>query len=353
MVTNLIRPAKINERALDRDKKQPEFSKPIWSYVDNTASAARLNGGRAKLKEEARTFSAIENRYDVSPYVLTAIWGLETSYGRIMGDHDIVSALSTFAFEGRRQAFGEKQLFAILDIVRSGAVRPDQLVGSWAGAMGMTQFIPATFRDYAVDFNGDGNKDLWNTEADALASAAHYLSRFGWRGKEPIYAEVRLPKGFDYSLSDGRKKSIGEWSALGIRPLKQPTWSDEAKALETKLLVPAGAKGPIFLTFKNFDVIKKYNNSTSYALGIGVLSEALRGRAAIQTPWPRGDKQVGRSDIKRLQSRLTALGFDTKGADGIVGPNTRRAVRGWQAANGLAPDGYIEQKLFNKIMAAR
>ncbi|MGB0907550.1 MAG: lytic murein transglycosylase [Maricaulaceae bacterium] len=353
LVTRLIQPAQINERALDRDRAQPEFSKPIWSYVESAASTSRLESGKAKLREHTQVFQDVEGRYRVSPYVLTAIWGLETSYGRIMGNHDIISALSTFAFEGRRSQFGEAQLFAVLDIVRSGAVRPDQLTGSWAGAMGMTQFIPATFRDYAVDFNGDGNKDLWGSEADALGSAAHYLSRFGWRGDEPIYAEVKLPSGFDYAQSDGRKKNINEWTAQGVAPINGQRWSTDAGFLDAKLLVPAGAKGPIFLTFKNFDVIKKYNNSTSYALGIGVLSEALRGKKAITKAWPRSDKPVGRSDLKRMQEKLTALGYDTKGADGIVGPNTRRAIRAWQSTKGLAADGYIEQKLFKRIMDSR
>jgi len=186
MVSRLILPAKLNKRAIDSNKKQPEFTKPIWSYVDGAASADRLNKGRGKLAEQSQIFDQVEARYQVPRHILTAIWGLETAYGRIMGNHDIISALSSFAFEGRRKKFGNEQLLAILDMIRRGDIRADQLTGSWAGAMGMTQFIPTTFRDYAVDFNGDGNKDLWNNEGDALGSAAHYLSRHGWRYREPI-----------------------------------------------------------------------------------------------------------------------------------------------------------------------
>ena len=353
VVRAMIGPAKINPLALDRDKTQPEFNSPIWSYVDKTTSADRISRGKSLLSENGPLFRGIQERYRVSPHVLTAIWGLESSYGRILGNHNIIDALATFAFEGRRKTFGEEQLFASLDIVRSGKVRPAQLTGSWAGAMGMTQFIPTTFRDYAVDFDGDGNQDLWKNKADALGSAAHYLSRFGWRLSEPIYAEVKLSPRFDYSLSDGRKMSVNDWTALGAAPIGGQRWSAEAGYLEAKLLVPAGAKGPKFLTFKNFDVIKKYNNSTSYALGIATLSESYRDRPTIVAPWPKGDKQVGRTDLKRLQTRLTALGYDTKGADGIVGPNTRKAVRAWQASKGLTADGYIEKILFDKIIGSR
>ena len=351
LVHNLIGPAVINEKALDRDKSQPEFTKPIWSYVKTAANATRLNGGRTKLSETHSIFNDIEGRYRVDRYILTAIWGLESAYGRIQGDHSIVSALATFAFEGRRQKFGEEQLWGILDIVASGFVRPDQLKGSWAGGMGMPQFIPTTFRDYAIDFNNDGNKDLWSSSEDAMGSAAHYLSRHGWVWGEPVIAEVNLPTGFDYGLSDGSKKSINDWTRLGIRPASGQSWSSQAGLINAKLLIPAGHKGPKFLTFKNFDVIKKYNNSTSYALGITVLAETLKGKTAIRTPWPENDKQLSRSDKKAMQRQLTALGYNTGGVDGQIGPNTRRAIRAWQNANGLPADGYVGKSLFNRIMS--
>ncbi len=350
-VTSLIMPAKINEKALDRDRKQPEFSRPVWAYIDSAASAKRLNNGRSKLAAQRATFDQIEARYKVPRHILTSIWGLESAYGTIMGDHDVISALATFAFEGRRSKFGENQLFAILDIVKSGAVRPDQLTGSWAGAMGMTQFIPATFRDYAVDFDNDGNKDLWANKADALGSAAHYLSRHGWRWGEPVMTEVKVAEGFDYSLFEGPKMTVNQWTALGVRPIGGQRWSADAGFLEAKLIAPGGHRGPKLLTFKNFDVIKKYNNSTSYAMGITVLGEALRGKAVITTPWPRSDKPLSRGDKKALQRKLNALGYDTGGVDGQIGRMTRKSIRAWQKTQGLPTDGYIEQTLFAKLMA--
>ena len=351
MVERLILPAKIEERALARDKAQPEFSKPIWSYVDGAASATRLNSGRTKLAENRATFDAIEARYKVPRHILTSIWGLETAYGKIMGDYYPVNALATFAFEGRRTAFGENQLYALLDLLKSGAVRQDQLISSWAGAMGMTQFIPATFRDYAVDFDGDGNKDLWKNEADALGSAAHYLARHGWRWGEPVMTEIAVDEGFDYSLIEGNKKTINDWTALGVRPIGGQRWSAEAGFLEAKLIAPGGHRGPKLLIFKNFDVIKKYNNSTSYAMGITVLGEALRGKSIIQTDWPRADKPLSFENKKAMQRKLNQLGFNVGGVDGVVGPGTRKGIRAWQKSRGLPADGYMEQTLFTRLMA--
>lgn len=351
MVENLILPAKIEERALDRDKDQPEFSKPVWSYVDNAANASRLNGGRAKLSDFKTTFDAIEARYKVPRHILTSIWGLETAYGKIMGDYYPVDALATFAFEGRRTSFGETQLYALLDLLKSGAVRQDQLIGSWAGAMGMTQFVPTTFRDYAVDFDGDGNKDLWTNEADALGSAAHYLARQGWRWGEPVFTEVAIGSDFDYSLLETTKKTVNDWTALGVRPIGGQRWSADAGFLEAKIIAPGGHRGPKLLTFKNFDVIKRYNNSTSYAMGITVLGEALNGKSVIRTDWPRSDKPLSFEDKKSMQRKLNQLGFNVGGVDGVVGSGTRKGIRAWQASRGFPADGYMEQLLFKRLMA--
>jgi len=351
LVRSVIEPAKINPLALERDANQPEFTKPVWSYVDGAASDARISGGRNKMTEVDPVLDVIEARYRVPREVLTAIWGLETSYGRILGKHDIIDSLSTFAFEGRRQAFGEKQLFALLDLLTAGDVRREQLVGAWAGAMGMTQFIPSTFRDYAVDLDGNGNKDLWTDPGDALASAANYISRSGWRAGEPVMTEVKLPEAFDYSVTDSSKKTVNQWTGLGVVPVSGRRWSTEAGFLDAKLIAPGGSKGPKFLTFKNFDVLKRYNNSTSYVMGISVLSDALARKPGIQQDWPRGDKLLSFSDKKALQQKLTDLGYSTGGVDGRIGPNSRRAIRAWQAANGLTADGYMEQRLFKRLIA--
>ena len=342
--------AVINERALERDTTQPEFTRPVWAYIESAASADRITRGRAELLEHDAVFGSVEATYGVPRHILAAIWGLETSYGRIMGSHDIIDSLATFAFEGRRTSFGENQLFAILDLLQAGDVRLDQLEGSWAGAMGMTQFIPTTFRDYAVDFDRDGNKNLWGSEADALGSAAHYLSRSGWRAGEPVMSEVIVPANFDYSLSETVSKTVNDWTALGVRPANGMRWGGGAGMLDAKLLAPAGHRGPKLLVFKNFDVIRRYNNSTSYVMGIASLGDALRGRSAIRTPWPKGDQPLSFEDKKRLQERLTELGYSTGGVDGQIGPNTRRAIRAWQRANGVPADGYVEQGLLRRIL---
>ena len=351
LVRSVISPAVINPLALERDANQPEFTKPVWSYVDGAASEARIDTGRNKMTEVDAVLDTIEGRYRVPREVLTAIWGLETSYGRILGKHDIIDSLSTFAFEGRRKAFGEKQLFALLDLLVSGDVRREQLTGAWAGAMGMTQFIPTTFRDYAVDLDGNGNKDLWTDPGDALASAANYISRSGWRAGEPVMTEVKLPAGFDYAVTDGSKKTVNDWTALGVQPVSNRRWSSAAGFLDAKLIAPGGSKGPKFLTFKNFDVLKRYNNSTSYVMGISVLADAIVRKPGIQQDWPRADKLLSFSDKKALQQKLTDLGYSTGGVDGRIGPNSRRAIRAWQAANGLTADGYMEQRLFKRLMA--
>ncbi len=346
----LINPAKINSLALDRDSQQPEFSRPIWAYIDGAVSADRLNRGKNALSKHQADFDIIAQRFPVDRHILTAIWGLESSYGRILGQHNIIDALSTFAFEGRRTKFGTQQLYAVLDMLRDGDIRAEQLTGSWAGAMGMTQFIPATFRDYAVDMDGDGNKNLWESEQDALGSAAHYLARHGWQQTEPVITEIRLPQNFNYALSDGQKKTIAEWERLGIKPFDGRAWSQDAKALSARLLVPAGHKGPKLLALKNFDVIMKYNRSTSYALGISALASGFQGQPLIRTPWPKSDKPLSFENKKAMQVKLTALGYDTQGVDGQIGPNSRRAIRGWQGDQGLPADGYMEQSLFQKLM---
>ena len=267
-----------------------------------------------------------------------------------MGKHDIVDSLSTFAFEGRRKAFGEEQLYAIFDLLARGDVRQEQLIGAWAGAMGMTQFIPTTFRDYAVDFNGNGNIDLWKDPGDALGSAAHYLQRSGWKTGEPVMIEVKLPPKFDYAVTDGTKKFVNQWTALGVQPVSGRRWNADEGFYNAKLIAPGGSRGPKFLTFKNFDVLRRYNNSTSYVMGISVLADTIGGQSGIRQDWPRNDLPLSFTDKKAMQKRLTELGFDTQGVDGRIGPNSRKAIRAWQAANDLTADGYMEQRLFAKLM---
>lgn len=353
LLAQTVATAEINPKALERDQSQPEFTRPIWEYIEGAASETRILNGQTELDRNRTLFDQLEADFGVPRYILTAIWGLESAYGEILGTHDIISALATFAFEGRRVKFGEEQLFATLDLLKSGAVRQDQLIGSWAGAMGMTQFIPTTFRDYAVDYDASGNKDLWQSEGDALGSAANYLKRSGWRTGEPVIAEVDLPANFDFSLSDGRKMSVAQWQRLGAVASTGQNFSQQALVLEAKLLVPTGGDGPKLLTFKNYDVIKRYNNSTSYVLGITSLANAFTGQETITRPWPKGSLPISFTDRKRLQEALTRIGYDTQGVDGQIGPNTRKAIRAFQSANGLPADGYATEDLLNRVLSSR
>jgi len=339
----------VNKTVLERDAFQPEFVRPIWEYLDSAVSATRIANGRDNLASKRGTLAGIADRYGVDPEVVVAIWGLESAYGTYTGDIPVVEALATLAYEGRRRDFGEEQLLAALRILAAGDVSPNRMRGSWAGAMGHTQFIPTSFLQYAVDHDGDGRRDLWSDDAlDALASTANYLSRFGWERGAPAAVEVRLPRGFDVALADGRARPGADWAARGVRAAVGGT---PPPAAEAELILPAGANGPAFLTYRNFDVIKRYNNATSYALAVVLLSDELAGREGLQAAWPRSERPLSRSETEEMQRRLTGLGFDTQGVDGIIGPATRSAVRGFQSSRGLPADGFASAALLARLRA--
>ncbi len=333
------------------DRNQPEFVRPLWEYLDSALSESRRETGRERLAEEAALLTQLEGRYGPPAEVITAIWGLESAYGAVIGDHDVVQALATLAWDGRRRALFERELMAVLTILASGAVERSDLIGGWAGAMGQTQFMPSTFVRYAVDHDGDGRKDLWRDRGDALASAAGYLSDHGWRRDAPWGVEVRLPAGFNHALGDGRRNRVADWARLGVTRADGAPWSDASLAATARLLSPAGARGPAFLTFANYDVIKRYNNSTAYALAVGLLSDSLAGRRGVIAAWPRDEQPLARTQIEELQRRLSALGYDTAGVDGRIGPNTRKALRAWQADRGLAPDAFATVRLLDQLRA--
>ncbi|WP_217476184.1 lytic murein transglycosylase [Stutzerimonas stutzeri] len=329
------------------DRSQPEFTRPVWQYLEGALSSQRVEGGKRLLRQHQRTLDGIEARYGVDRNTLVAIWGLESSYGQIMGDKGVIRSLATLAHEGRRPGFAKSQLLAALQILDHGDVTADQLRGSWAGAMGQTQFIPTTYNTHAVDFDGDGRRDIWNSSADALASAAHYLQASGWKAGQPWGFEVSLPDGFDYALADSSiRKPLSEWRRLGLRGL--PTASDEASA---SLLLPAGYRGPAFLVLDNFRAILRYNNSSSYALAIGLLSERFDGAGRIRASWPQGEQPLSRSERLELQERLSNQGFDPGVADGIIGANTRNAIRSFQQRLGWPADGHPTQELLGRLRA--
>lgn len=340
----------LNPKVIELDGKQPEFSRPIWKYLESAVSETRVANGRKKRAELAGILPEIERRYGVDMQVVLGIWGLESAYGSFYGDYSVIRSLATLAFEGRRAKFGREQLLAALRILQAGDIAPDQLKGSWAGAMGHTQFIPTSFEAYAVDFTGDGRRDFWGDPADALGSAANYLAKSGWRRGEPAYAIVRLPAGIDYfDLNSSNKQPVGYWASRGVtladgRPL--PALGEAA------IVLPAGARGPAVMTFHNFGVIKKYNNATSYALGVAHLGERIMGAGPLQLDWPEDDRPLGRTEKKTLQEQLTLLNFDTGGVDGILGPNSRKAVREFQRSRGLPADGYASEKLLARVTQA-
>lgn len=331
-----------------RDRNQSEFVKPMSEYMATAASDLRVRGGRAMLRKHARLLARIEASYGIEPHVVVAFWGMESNYGKRRGDTPLISTLATLTFDGRRGRFFEKQLIAALKILQRRDIAPSQMTGSWAGAMGHTQFIPSTFDAYAVDFTGDRRRDIWSDDpSDVLASTAAYLKRFGWRKGQPWGVEMRLPRGFDYGRSNRSvKMSPAQWGQLGVRGTNRQVVPNYGIA---SLITPTGGRGATFLVFRNFDVISRYNNAEAYMIGVGRLSDRLRGMDRLHTPWPAGERELFRAERRELQQRLTAAGYNTGGIDGKVGPATRRAIRAYQRAVGLSADGFASLSLLERL----
>jgi membrane-bound lytic murein transglycosylase B len=338
---------------LEKARYQPEFVKPLWEYVDKRVSEKRISSGREMLARYAALLDRIELGYGVDRHILVAIWGLESSYGEVLSDPKIVKSvirsLATLAYaDPRRARFGRQQLIAALKILERGDISVAGMTGSWAGAMGHTQFIPTTYQAYAVDFDGDSRRDLWNSPADAIASAANYLSKAGWVGGKTWGYEVILPRDFDYRIADREaSRPIGEWMRLGIRRAQGGDFPRPAD--EAELLVPAGAGGPAFLLLRNHFVIKRYNNATSYSLAVGHLADRLRGGDAFVQPWPVGERPLTREEAAELQERLSRAGHYQGTIDGKIGPKSRAAIRAWQRSRGLVADGFAGLRLLEAL----
>lgn len=334
---------------LRADQSQPEFTRPIWEYLDGALSTQRQATGRVMLNRHAATLQQIEARYGVDRHILVAIWGLESNFGSNMGDRSVIRSLATLAHQGRRSEFAQTQLLAALEILQRGDTTAADMTGSWAGAMGQTQFIPTTYNEHAVDFDGNGKRDIWHTEADALASAANYLRASNWQSGAPWGQEVRLPASFDYTLADmSIRKTLAEWSALGVQDARGRRLINHLQD-QASLILPAGHRGPAFLVMNNFRSILKYNNSTSYALAISLLAERFQGRGQVLASWPVDDDPLSRAERVELQERLQQQGFEPGAADGIIGANTRQAIRRSQIALGWPADGYPDRQLLKAL----
>lgn len=331
-----------------KDRNQSEFTKTIWDYLDSAASESRIRNGREAMARHASTLAQIEAHYGVDRHIVAAIWGLESAYGSHRGDIDVISAMATLAYDGRRGRFFEAQLIAALKILQSGDVAPRAMTGSWAGAMGHTQFIPTSYLSFAVDANGDGKRDIWSDDpTDALASTAAYLQRSGWIQGMPWGVEVQLPRGFDYTQANRSiKRMPSQWAQAGVVGMDGRPVRDHGAA---SVLLPAGAQGAAFLVFHNFAVIERYNTADAYVIGVGHLADRLRGGGPIQAGWPRGDRALSFAERQDMQRRLTAAGFSTQGVDGKIGPNTIAAIRAYQRARGMVPDGYASLSLLQSL----
>lgn len=334
-----------NPDVVAKDNYQPEFQRQIWDYLDTATSPKRVTNGQTSFNKYRRLLGQLESRYKVDAQFIVSIWGLESSYGTNMGSFNIIEALATLAYDGRREKFGAQQLMEALKIIQRGDITPNRMLSSWAGAMGHTQFIPTSYQAYAQDFTGDGKRNVWdvNDPTDALASTANYLKQFGWQFRRPWGVEVLLPSGFNYGNASLKIKATGSrWTQLGVRTI---TGQPVPNHGEAAIFLPAGADGPAFAVYKNFFVIKRYNNANSYALAVGHLGDKITGASNFAREWPRGPGALKLKQKLELQERLLKLGYDIGEPDGIIGPNTIDAISSFQQSIGRTPDGKANEAL--------
>lgn len=332
---------------IERDRSQTEFTRTTQDYIALVANEDRVREGRSAYSRHQSALKAIEARYGVDAKVVAGVWGVESRFGTRRGDIPVIAATSTLAYEGRRGAFFEQQLDASLKILQTGDTTPERMVGSWAGAMGHTQFIPTSYLAYAVDFTGDGRRDIWSEDpSDALASTAAYLSRFGWTRGQPWGVQVQLPSGFAGPIGHGSTRSPSQWAAAGVRDMSGRQVPDYGAA---SIITPMGRSGPAFMTFRNFTVLTRYNNSENYVIGVGHLGDRIAGGPPISGPFPPDQYGLTINDRKELQSRLTAAGFDTGGTDGVIGSGTEAAIADYQRSRGMAVTGQPSRALLASL----
>ena len=335
------------DKVMELTRKQPEFTTTVADYVGKRVTDKQAATGQGMRGEWKKTLGVVAERHGVQPEVILAIWGIETNFGGYMGGTNTVHALATLTHGGYRADYFGGELLTSLEIVDAGHVRAGDMVGSWAGAMGHPQFMPSSFMKYAVDFKGDGSKDIWTSVPDALASTANYLKQNGWRGGETWGYEIALPNGFDYRhVWTGTEARLGDWAEAGVTRANGKAFPRESDM--GKLYMPMGGNGPVFLTLPNFAVVKRYNNSDSYALAVGHLADRILGSKGFVADWPK-DTALNRDQREEVQSLLLRRGYDIGSPDGKIGPKTRAAIIDWQGKAGLLPDGHAGGRLLQAL----
>lgn len=347
-INNSLAKAKLNTQVLELDRKQPEFTTSFADYFNRRVTTQRVNQGRDLLEKHRDLLTRIEKEYGVPAPYLLAFWGLETNYGGYFGNIPVIDSLATLACDARRSNFFTIELMNALRILDEGAIAPNKMIGSWAGAMGHVQFMPSSFLKNAVDYDGDNKRDLWNSTPDALASAAKFLQSLGWQTNERWGREVKLPAGFPF-LEAGLKNSkpMTEWATLGIvRADNSPLPNT---AITASLLVPAGHQGPAFLVYDNFNVIMRWNRSEFYAIAVGQLADQIDGGGKLLQPPPENVPRLHRDQVFALQAQLNSKGFNAGTPDGILGPGTRRAISEFQHQQGMVADGFPGKELLSLL----
>jgi len=330
-----------------RTTTQAEFVQPIWVYLSNAVSPARVARGRAKADDMRPWLDKAEKTYGVDRGVLMGVWGMESEFGQFIGGDSVIQALASLAFVHYQGEYFRDELIAALTILQEGDIAPRAMKGSWAGAMGQTQFMPSSFLAYAVDFEGHGRRDIWASAPDAIGSTANYLAKHGWIADAPWGFEARLPDGFALTAADSSR--FAPFSSFAARGVTRADGGALPADGEAELLIPAGLKGPIFLVTANFRAIKSYNNSTAYALGVALLGDAAAGRGGLRTPWPVRDKPLAEKDIRDMQRALDKRGFDVGEIDGRIGDRLQAALRAFQESIGVTPDGYPTLALLRRL----
>ncbi len=350
-INRVLDNVKYQSRIIELDRRQPEFTQTFAGYFNARITDQRVQSGRKLLAEHRDLLDKVQRETGIPPQYLVSFWGLETNYGSYFGNWSVPDSLATLACDPRRSNYFTQELFNAMRIIDAGDITPERMVGSWAGAMGHMQFMPSTFLNYAKDADGDGRRDLWGSLADAMASAGNFLRKMGWNPDFEWGQEVKLPSDFDYSLAGSHhKKTLNNWIALGVKPASGPALLPTDQ--KTTLLVPAGHRGPAFLVTQNFYVIMRWNRSEYYALSVGHLADRIIGEPALHQQPPADTLKITREQVRQLQRDLNTLGIDAGGADGVMGPKTRKAISLFQQRTQRIADGHLDSTLLEAVRTA-